>query len=105
MTTLLPQSLYERLDALARRVRRLRGLRGISLLVLALTLFAGSALLVDLALGESLAPISRAVVLAAWISLGAVVAFVSLIRPSSRRLDRADLAAVVERKYPDLNER
>ena len=105
MTTLLPPNLYERLDTLARRVRRLRGLRGTSLLVLALTLFAASALLVDLALGESLAPLPRAVILAAWLMLGAVVAFVSLIRPSSRRLDPADLAAVVERKYPDLHER
>ena len=60
MTTLLPPSLHERLDTLARRVRRLRGLRGISLVVLALTLFAASALLVDFALGESLAPLPRA---------------------------------------------
>ncbi len=105
MTTLLPESLHERLDALACRVRRLRRLRGISLLALALTSFATSALLVDLALGESLGPIPRAGVLAVWLSLGAVVAFVSLIRPLRRRLDRADLAAAVERKYPDLHER
>jgi hypothetical protein len=102
MTT-LPPRLRERLDALALRVRRLRRLRGASLLVLALAGCAALAVLADLAL--ALPGVVRVLDLALWIALGTVVAFVSLIRPLRRQLAPADLAAVVERQYPELQER
>ena len=103
MTTRLPPRLRERLDGLARRVRRLRRLRGASLLVLALVLCAALGVLVDLA--GTLPPFVRVFDLMLWTAFGAVVTFVSLIRPMRRRLDPADLAAVVEATYPDLQER
>jgi hypothetical protein len=89
--------------AVASRIRLMRALRGTSLLLLTLVLLGGTALFLDYLVGLS-APV-RLVLLAGWLSLGALVAFFGLLRPLWRRLDPKCLAAVVEERYADLGER
>src|SRR5262245_59308632 len=105
MTVQLPPTLQERLARVARRVRLLRALRGLSLLVLALTLVGGAALLVDLALGMNLPAGFRGIAFAVWAGIGITLGVAGLLRPLTRPLDPADLAAVIEEKYPELGER
>ncbi len=99
----LPSTLASRLQAVAKRVRLLRVVRGLSLLVLALSLTAAAAVLADYCL--ELPAVVRRIDLALWFTLGAVVGMAALLRPLSRKLDPADLAAIIEEKYPDLAER
>jgi hypothetical protein len=53
-TVQLPSTLQDRIAAVARRVRVMRTVRGINLLMLALSLVAGAALLADLLLDGAL---------------------------------------------------
>jgi hypothetical protein len=103
-TTQLPGPLHQRILAVARRVHRLHLLRGASVLVLALATAVNLALLTDLVLRESLPAAARAALLAGWAALGVVLSF-GVLRALFRRLDPADLAAVIEQKYPELGER
>src|SRR5262249_13512395 len=102
-TAALTPSLRSRLAAVARRVRLLRVVRGLSLVVLALLLTGAAAMLADYLL--ALPALVRLALCAGWFLLGAGTLLVGLVLPLSRRLDAADLAAVVEQKYPELAER
>ncbi len=104
MTVQLPPTLRERLAGLAARIRLLRGLRGLSVLVLALTLTAAAALLTDWLLDAGLPPVVRAVNWSVWIGLGSLLLWGGLTS-FRRRIDPADLAAVVEEQHPELGER
>lgn len=99
----LPSSLTTRLQEVARRVRWLRVVRGLSVLVLLLSLTAAVALLGDYYL--ELSALTRQIVLTTWLTLGSLVGLITLLIPLGRKLDDADLAAVIEQKYPDLSER
>jgi hypothetical protein len=101
----LPPSLHERIGSVARRVRLLRSVRGVSLLVLVLALTAGGALLADFLLGGRLPVSIRALNLTLWIGLGSLLLVNGLILPLRRRLDPADVAAVIEERHPQLGER
>jgi hypothetical protein len=99
----LPPLLRVRLAAVARRVRLLRLARGLSLLALTLALAGGAALLADFFL--DLPGVARQAALSAWVGLGTACLLLGLALPLCRRLDPADLAAVIEEKYPELGER
>jgi hypothetical protein len=103
MSTTLTPSLRSRLAAVARRVRLLRVVRGLSLVALALLLTGAAAMLADYLL--ALPALVRLALFAGWFILGAGTLLVGLVLPLSRRFDAADLAAVVEQKYPELAER
>jgi hypothetical protein len=102
-TAALTPSLRSRLAAVARRVRLLRVVRGLSLVALALLLTGAAEMLADYLLALP-APV-RLALCAGWFLLGAGTLLVGLVLPLSRRLAAADLAAVVEQKYPELAER
>lgn len=99
----LPLSLQTRLTALARRVRMVRAIRGIGLLGLSLALTAGAALVGDYLF--DLPPLVRQAIFIAWTGLGFGLFCHAFFLPIFRRFDYADLAAVVEQKYPGLGER
>src|SRR5208283_4992680 len=101
--TTLPPIVREKLTAVAERIRQQRLLKGLGLLGLALSLSAAAALAAD-ALWTIPRPI-RIGLLGAWLLLGAVVTLFGLVAPLCRRLDLEGLAALVEEKYPELNER
>jgi hypothetical protein len=101
--TALTPSLRSRLAAVARRVRLLRVVRGLSLVALALLLAGAAALLADYLV--ALPAAVRLALFGGWVALGAGTLLVGLVLPLSRRLEAADLAAVVEQKYPELAER
>src|SRR5579872_377040 len=104
MTTInLSPTLRNRIAEVARRVRLLRALRGISLLVLVTVLTGGAALLADYLL--DLPSIVRMALFSTWCGLGLTTFLFGLVRPLCRPLPPADLAAVIEEKYPDLGER
>ena len=99
----LPASLREKLDAVARHVRYLHTVRGVCLTLLVLALAAGMALLADavLELGTAI----RVALLGGWLVLALALLVFGLVIPLSRRLDAETIAAAVEEKYPDLGER
>ncbi len=99
----LPSTLRTKLDSVARRLRWLRLVKGTSVLTIVLLVSAGAALAADQWL--LLSPQLRIGILAAWALLGVLTAWFYLVRPLSRRLDLAVLAAAVEEQYPDLAER
>src|SRR5439155_21513442 len=101
----LSPTLRARLAAVARRVRLLRAARGLSLCVLVLALTAGVALLADYLSGQGLPTLLRQITLATWLALGAVILVGGLVLPLCRRLTPEALAAVIEKKYPELAER
>lgn len=105
MTIPLPSSLQHRLAGVASRVRRLRGLHGLSLLVLVLSLLAGTAMLVDYLLDASLPSALRGVHLAVWSGLGVLLLVRGVLRPLCQPIDPAALAALVEERHPYLAER
>ncbi len=104
-TVQLPSTLQSRIASVARRVRLFRTIRGISLLVLALSLIAGAALLADFLLDGALPASVRGVNLALWLGIAGALALAGLVLPLLRPLAAADLAAVIEEKYPQLGER
>lgn len=104
MSMTLPPALHQRLAGVAGRVRRMHLVRGVSLLVLVLAALAGGALLADYLLRESLPAAARGAILAVWLGMGATL-LVGLARRLLRPLAAADLAAVIEAKYPELGER
>ncbi len=99
----LPSTLEQRLTKVADRLRWLRVARGLGWMVLALSFLAGVAILGDYLL--DLPAVVRGVLLAGWMSCGALILTFGLIVPLNRRLDIEALAAAVEEKYPDLAER
>ena len=102
-TTILTPALRARLEAVARRVRWLRIARGLGLVTLALLLSAAAAMLVDY---FSLLPaLVRLTLFAGWLILGAATLVAGLVIPLRRRLKLSDLAAAVEKQYPELAER
>ncbi len=101
----LSPTLRARLTAVARRIYLLRAVRGVSVFVLFLALTAGAALIADDLSGQQMPALLRQINLSAWLGLGAAVLIGGLILPLCRRLDAEALAAVIERKYPELAER
>src|SRR4051794_33764417 len=101
----LPPALRQRLAGVGRRGRLLRAVRGASLLVLALALTAAAAVLADYCLDGTLPYLVRLADLALWCLLGAFLFVTGLLVPLCRRLHPSDLAAAVEDRYPDLDER
>ena len=99
----LPATLRGQLDAAGRRVRLLQTVRGTGLVVLVLAVTAGLALFVDWL--SPLPTLTRLVVFGVWAALGLATLTFGLILPLSRRVEAAALAAVIERRYPDLGER
>src|SRR5262249_21334658 len=99
----LPTRLREQLSQAVSRVRRLRLIRGASALAVVLLTTAAACLLADYVL--HLPATARGVMLAAWLAIGLGTAHWALLRPAIRRIDLDALAAVIEEKYPDLNER
>jgi hypothetical protein len=102
MTALTP-ALRSRLEAVAGRIRLLRSARGLSLVALVLLLGGAAALLADYLL--TLPTTIRLTLFAGWLALGTATLLAKLVFPLLRRLDPADLAAVVEQQYPQLAER
>jgi hypothetical protein len=98
----LPPIIHGKLARLARRIYRLRTVRGLSRLLLVMAVTAAGALLAD-AFFELSGPL-RELLLAAWMALGVFIAATDLILPLRRSLDLRTLAALVERKYPELSE-
>src|SRR4051794_3040354 len=98
----LPETLQSRLTAVAQRVRLLRAVRGVSLVLLVLALTAGVALLADHFLG--LPAFVRQIDFLVWVGLGTLTLVTALVLPLCRRLTPAELAAVIEEKYPELGE-
>src|SRR5579883_423636 len=102
-TLILPSPLRARLGAIRRRIRLLRAVRGSALVAVTLGVFTAAAMMVDYWL--DLPPLARQVLF----STGAVVGVGFLLRwvaaPLCRRINPATLAAVIEEKYPDLDER
>ena len=90
----LPSTLEQRLTKVADRLRWLRVARGLGWMVLALSFLAGFALLGDYLL--ELPAIVRGMLLAGWVSCGALILTFGLIMPLNRHLDIAALAAAVE---------
>ena len=80
-------------------------MRGLSLFVLVLAATAGGALLADYWSGQQLPAVLRQITLTTWLGLGVSILFGGLIVPLCRRLNPEALAAVIERKYPELAER
>jgi hypothetical protein len=101
----LSSNLRARLAVVARRIRWIRAVRGLSVFALVLALTAGAALLADQLSGQRLPVVVRQITLSAWMGLGVAVLVVGLILPVCCRLDPEALAAVIERKYPELAER
>ncbi|MFO0878427.1 MAG: hypothetical protein U0840_13900 [Gemmataceae bacterium] len=104
MTVSLPNTLRNQLAGVARRVRLQHLLRGISLLVLILAVVAGLAFLTDYLLGHSLPPLVRGGLLALWAGLGLLL-LTGLGRRVLQPLQDADLASLIESRYPELGER
>jgi hypothetical protein len=104
MTVQLPPALRERLDHLAVRIRLLRFLRGLSVLVLALVVTAGLALLVDYLFDSQLPALVRCLNFVVWLGLGGLLGWAGLAS-FRRSIDPADLAAVIEQRHPELGER
>src|SRR5262249_1074577 len=104
----LPPTIRDRLSSVARRVRWLRALRGLCLLLLVSGGAAAAAMLADHLLDRffdiSLPAWVAGLDLGPWSFLGGVV-FRPAVQPLLRRLDHADLAAVVEDRFPELGER
>jgi hypothetical protein len=102
-TLILPSPLRARLGAVRWRIRLLRAVRGFALVAVVLGIFIATAVMVDYWL--DLPPLARQILF----SVGAALGIGFLVRwvaaPLFRRLDAAALAAVIEEKYPDLDER
>ncbi|HEY8504422.1 MAG TPA: hypothetical protein VIL46_07545, partial [Gemmataceae bacterium] len=99
----LPPTLQEKLAELNRQVRARRTARGLSLTLLALTVLAAVAVAADALLDFPAAV--RGGLLIAWAVLGAAVVWRVLLRPLTRPVSPADLAAAVESEFPVLGER
>jgi hypothetical protein len=99
----LPVELLTKLSRLNSQVRRLAFLRGSGLFVVVIALLLAAGMLVDFQ--WELATSVRVGILLSFTGITAAVAWMSLVRPLSRRLQTAELAAVVERAHPELLER
>jgi hypothetical protein len=99
----LPPSLYRKIHSLARRVRIVRALRGGGLLLVALVVPMGAALLTDYGFG--LPSSVRLALLLSWGVLGIALAVRGIVLPFCRKLSPEGLAALIEERYPDLGER
>src|SRR6516164_10045447 len=98
----LPNSLYDKIDSLARRMALLRLLRVAAGTVLLLTLVAGLIILADAWLRFGLA--MRLGFLAGWLVL-AVAGIIKCVNALGRKADVDSLAALIENEYPNLAER
>src|SRR4051812_46925315 len=99
----LPAPLQQKLSALAGHVPRFRLLRGLSLLALVLAVGCTGVFLLDLALDLTEEILS-------WLLAGLAVVTLAtllfgLVLPLRKRLDVDALAALIEKKYPELGER
>ncbi|MBL8796026.1 MAG: hypothetical protein JNM56_19145 [Planctomycetia bacterium] len=101
--TALPATLERKLTALDRHLRRQRLLRGLGLLGLVLAPLAGLALLADAF--YALPSWARYGFLGGWLLVGLWTAWRVLLGPLLHRPARADLAAVIEQRHPNLGER
>jgi hypothetical protein len=99
----LPASLQYKLSSLSTRVRFLRSLRGVSLLVITLVVITALAFLADHLF--DLPILSRVIILAAAALAGVAALYAGLVLPFFRGIDAEDLAAAVEKQYPELGER
>src|SRR5262249_31052542 len=96
----LPSTLRCQVLDAAKHIRRLSLISCVILLVLLLVLTAGAAIGTDVIF--DLPMLARIAVQAGWIVLGSILAFRCIILPLQRNLPPAQLAALVEEKYPDL---
>ena len=101
-TAVLPNTLYDKIDSLARRIALLRLLRTAAGAALILTLTAAVFILADSFLKLGLAV--RLALLVGWIALAAYGVGMCL-RSLGRKADVDALAALIEREYPNLAER
>ncbi len=92
-----------RLSGLRASLRRLFALDGLSRLALALGAFIGVTFLADWSLGLPLAV--RLILLAAGAGALIWIAVRRLVAPLGARISDDDLAVLVERSYPELNDR
>ncbi|NBO90830.1 MAG: hypothetical protein EBV06_00710 [Planctomycetia bacterium] len=103
MSLTLPPIVNDRLSALSGQVQRLRGLAGVGRLLIMLVLTAGIAVLADAYLAlPSFVRLMMLLGVGGW-GLWGVVRWV-LVELFSQP-DQADLAALVEKHYPELGER
>jgi hypothetical protein len=99
----LPPALEARLAGLAARVHRLRAVAGASRLVVALV--ASAALLVSLDVAFRLPVAARCVLAAVWLVSAGWLGWVLLLRPWRDEVALDEVAARLERHYPQLGER
>lgn len=99
----LPGPLREKLSALARHIRRQRVLRGLCLTALVVLLAFAAVFLLDL--GLALSQEILAVLLAGILGVAGLMAAATLVWSWAGRLDFAALAALIEKKHPELKER
>ncbi len=102
-TAQLPENIERPLLVLDRQVRDAVFTRGLSRLAIVAAVGLGNALAADwlLCLSGSV----RGSLLAAWGLVTAMVAWHQVIRPMFRPVSLAELAALVERQFPELKER
>src|SRR5947208_16930308 len=99
----LPPALEARLVGLAARVHRLRVAGGACRLVVALV--ASAALLVALDAAFRLPVAARCVLAAVWVGLAGWFTWVLFLRPWRDEVALGEVAARLERHYPQLGER
>ena len=100
----LPRPIARKLRQAASRIRRIVLLRG-SLAVLATAVIAVLCIMAVDSMVVITEPLVRWALWAVGVAAVAVVAHASLVRPLSRRLTPARLAALIERNHPELEER
>src|SRR5262249_48575691 len=101
-TATLPNSLHDKIAAVAGKIARIRLARRVAATILALSLTAAFIVLADylFKFGTGV----RLVLLAGWAAL-AVAGVVACVRALGRRADVDALAALIEKEYPNLAER
>lgn len=99
----LPVVLEEKLDDVAAEVRRLRVLRGASWF--AAVTFALPLLFVALDVLLDLSPLVRGLMLGGWVAVCAFLGWWLVVRRTRGEIPPRELAAAVEREFPNLAER
>ena len=101
--THLPAGLRAKLSEAVHRVRKLRLARGAGVFVVVMLTTMAACLLADYFF--RLPATARGAMLGGWLLLGLVMAQVAILAPLFKRIDLDTLAAAIEDKYPELNER
>ena len=99
----LPVGLEEKLDDVAAEVRRLRVLRGASWF--AAFTFAIPLVAVGLDVALDLPGLARGLLLGGWLLVAVLLGWLLVIRRLRGDIPQSELAAAIEREFPNLAER